>query len=244
LARAPGKTAAAARIGCAQGAVRGHEYVLGDDRLAAGAAHAEHVPIVDNLVLRLVQQTHAVIDHALALAHHRRELAPLARVDAAGEIPAPADAVSARDAARVALRVGDPRGDEHIRIFAPYFLLGALVVQRQHPVVHGRVDDVPTGRSAAAADLRRNVEVGDEIQFHAAVTLGLEKAEQAAAVQVGFGFREHAARRFGALGALPQCRHQFARAAQGFIQADVGEAARASDRQVHRRGSATRGIAA
>ena len=56
-----------------------------------------------------------------------------------------------------ALRVGDARGDQRLRVLAPDLLLRALVVERQHPVVDEQVADVPAGRGAAARESpRRN----------------------------------------------------------------------------------------
>ena len=83
-----------------------------------------------------------------------REHVPVGDVDAAGEIPAPADDEAARrPCLRAALREGDARGDQRLRVRAPDFLLRALVVQREHPVVDQQVADVPAGGGAAAREL-------------------------------------------------------------------------------------------
>src|SRR5437764_154446 len=79
-------------------------------------------------------------------------------VDGALEIPDAADHDAALHPAGLALRVGDAGGDEGVGIGAPHLLLGALVVEREHPVVDAEVADVPRGGGAAARDLGRDIE--------------------------------------------------------------------------------------
>jgi hypothetical protein len=47
----------------------GDEDLVRAHRLRAGAAHAEHLPVVDDLVVAARHEAHAVIDHPLAVAH-------------------------------------------------------------------------------------------------------------------------------------------------------------------------------
>src|SRR5206468_11220929 len=111
-----------------------------------------------------------------------RQHVPVGGVDAAREVPEAADGEAAVDAARAPRRVGDAGGDHGVGIRAPHLLLGALVVERQHPVVDAEVRHVPGGGGAAAPDLGGNVEQGDEVELHAAPAPGLVEAEQPGAV--------------------------------------------------------------
>ena len=81
LLRAPGKLVAAADVVHAERAMLGDEDLVGADRLGSGAPHAEHLPVVDDLVLAAGHQAHAVIDDALAVAHGHREHVPGGRID-------------------------------------------------------------------------------------------------------------------------------------------------------------------
>src|SRR2546427_9890252 len=82
-------------------------------------------------------------------------------------------------------RVGDARGDQGIGVLTPQLFLGALVVEREHPVVHAEVRDVPGRRGAAAADLGGDVEQGHELELPAAPAPGLMGPGEAGALQIG-----------------------------------------------------------
>jgi len=79
---------------------------------------------------------------------------------------------AAVDTPAAALREGDAGGDHRVGILAPHLFLGALVVERQHPVVHAQVRHVPPGRGAAAPHLGRDVEQRHEFELHAAQRRG------------------------------------------------------------------------
>src|SRR5439155_6760596 len=142
----------------------------------------------------------------------------------AREVPEAADDQPAVDPAPAALWIRDPRGDQGIRVLAPYLFLGALVVEREHPVVDAEVRDVPARRGAAARDLGRHVEEGHEVELHAAPAPGLVEAKEPRAVQVLDRLRRHLAPRFRAERALTQGGHQRARPAHRLVVTDVGEA--------------------
>ena len=82
----------------------------------------------------------------------------------------------------------------------------------------------PADGDVAAREHLRHVEVGDERQLHAAPHLGLQVAQEPGAVERVHHRRREPARNsshFGGL--LAQERNQLARAAHGFVVADVGE---------------------
>src|SRR5438876_5699731 len=228
-----GESVAAARVQHAERLVFGNENVPGDDAHAARRAHPQHLPVVDDLVLRFVQQAHAVIDRAIAVAHRDREHVPFGDVGAAREIPLSADDIAALDLFPAPLRKGDSGGDQRFGVRAPYFLLRALLVHRQHPVVHLEIAEVPGGRRAAARELVAEIDVGDEIELHAAPALRLHRAQDPARVQVGDRLRRHHARFLG-LGRPPaQHGDEGPRALYRLLVGDAGEAARALVGSVH-----------
>src|SRR5262245_48356812 len=102
-----GELIAPARQVHAECPVLGDEDLTGPDRLGAGAAHTEHVPVVDDLVVALRHQAHAMVDDALAVLDHDGEHVPVAGIDAAREVPESGDDEAAVDAAAATLRIGD-----------------------------------------------------------------------------------------------------------------------------------------
>src|SRR5213596_3785603 len=90
--------AAAAGQVHAESPVLGDENVYGAHRLGPGAPHAEHVPVVDDLVVAPRYEAHAVIDDAIAVADRHRQHVPVGRVDTAREVPEAADDEAAVDA--------------------------------------------------------------------------------------------------------------------------------------------------
>src|SRR6266851_7491977 len=228
-----GEFVAATRVQHAERLVFGNENVPGRDGHAARRTHPQHLPVVDDLVLRFVQQAHAVIDRAIAVAHRDREHVPFGDVGAAREIPLSADDIAALDLFPAPLRKGDAGGDQRLGIRAPYLLLRALLVHRQHPVVHLEIAEVPRGRRAAARELVAEIDVGDEIELHAAPALRLHRAKDAARVQVGDRLRRHDARLLGLGRSSAQHGDEGPRALYRLLVGDAGEAARALVGSVH-----------
>src|SRR6267154_2630472 len=191
------------------------------------------LPVVDDLVLRLVQQAHAVVDGPIAVAHRDREHVPFGDVRAAREIPLSAYDVAALGLLRAPLRKGDAGCDQRLGIRAPNLLLRALLVHRQHPVVHLQIAEIPGGGSAAERKLVAEIDVGDEIELHPAPALRLHRAKDTARVQVCDRLRRHDARLLGPGRAFAQRRHERAGAPDRVLVGDAGEAARALVGGVH-----------
>ena len=236
-----GEAGAAAAARHVERPVLRNEHVLRPHRLRAGRPHAEHVPVVDDLVLGAVHQAHAPAGDAVAVVHLRGEHVPLRRIDAAREVPVPADREPAVDLFRAALRERDPRGDQRVGVRAPHLVLRAFVVQREHPVVDAEVADVPRGGRAAARELGRDVDERHEVELHPAVPLRLREPEEPGAMQVGFGLGQHLPRGLAARRALAQRGHERGRPRERLVVADCGESRR---RCIHLTASGTRAISA
>ena len=131
------------------------------------------MPVINNLVLRFVQYAHPITDDVVAIAHRDRELIELRRIDTAGKIPMAADLVATLNTRRAALRVGDAAGDQRVGVGAPNMVLRARIKLAQVPVVNRQVANVPGGGGAALGQLSGDVDQCDEVEFHAAVALGL-----------------------------------------------------------------------
>ena len=127
--------------------------------------------------------------------------------------------------ARAAGGKRDGGGDQRIGVGVPHLALGLGVVVAEDPVVAGEVADVPGRRRAAARELGRDVDDGDEVELHAAEGLGLVEAEEARLVQQLLGVAGQPARVLGRWRALAQERHDLAGAAHRLVVADAGEVA-------------------
>ena len=151
-------------------------------RLAAGAAHAEHLPVVDDLVVAARHQAHAVIDDALAVAHGHRQHVPGGWIDAAREVPEAADARSRRRP-----RGRCPGGTRCRRRSArpdpgPRSLPGPA--RRTAPASSDGCERLATFQAVEAqprATSTGTSKIADERQLHAAPALGLVEAEEARA---------------------------------------------------------------
>ena len=204
----------------------GDEELAGFHRLRSGAAHAQHVPVVHDLVLAARDETHPVIDDALAVAHHDGQHVPVGHVHPAREVPEAAHDEAPVHAAPAPLRVGDAGRDQGFGILAPDLLLSALVVEGEHPVVNAEVGDVPGGRGAAAADLGGEIEDRLERELHPTPGLRLVKAEQPGAVQILERFLLHLAPDLRAVGPLAQDGDEGAGSRHRLVVRHVGEARR------------------
>ena len=138
---------AAAGVDEAQRAVLGHEDVLDDDVVAAGAAQADGVPDVLDLVVGPRQQERPEVDRrALVADDQAAEEDPLGVVAAGGEAPPAAEREAAVDGLGPAHRcVG--RGDQRGRVLAPHLLLGPVVVERRAATGARRAPRTPSRSS-------------------------------------------------------------------------------------------------
>ena len=222
----------AGEVRAAAGRVHGQRPVVGDedfldlDRLAAGPAHAERVPVVDDHEVLARHHAHEVVDDLVAVLDDAGELVPGRGIHARGEIPVARQHDAAVDLATAALRVGDAGGDDGVRVLAPHFLLRLRVEEREHPVVDRQVANVPGDRGIAAADDLGHVEHRHEIQLHAAEPPGLQDAQHAGLVQQRKDLGGELPRRLRRGGEFPQFRYQPVSAAQGLLVTHIGEALR------------------
>ena len=127
----------------------GHEDILDDDGVAAGAAQADHMPDVVDAVLAARDQEAAEVDRPAVLDHRAAEEGPRRVVTARRPVPRAVDQVAA-----VADDAGAHRGvrrrDPDVGVLAPDLLLRALVEQGQVPVVHADDRADPAGGPARA----------------------------------------------------------------------------------------------
>ena len=163
-----------------------------------------------------------MIDDAVAVAHRYREHVPVRDVDAAREAPGAPDDETSVHFAPAALRKSDPGGDQRVGIGSPHFVLGALVVVGEHPVVDGEIAEVPGGRGAAAADLCRDLEQRDEVELHPAMALRLRDADEPGGVEIGERLGRHPAQGLAACGALAQRGDERAGPGERLAVADTG----------------------
>ena len=205
-------------------AVLRHERILAAHRTAAGAAHAERLPVVDDFVLRAWHHAVTVIENfVVGVAHLAGEHIPLRHIHARTERPAPCQHQAAIDQTSASLRIGDARRDQTIGIVAPHFLLRLGTEHRHIAMVRTQVGDIPAHRAIAARQHFGDIDIRDEIQLHAAPRFRLVVAEQARAMQLGFDFRHHARGAVGGGGMFAQERNHVLRAAQGLVVGDVGK---------------------
>src|SRR2546427_6095293 len=125
-------------------------------------------------------------------------------------------------------RVGDARGDQGIGVLTPQLFLGALVVEREHPVVDAEIRDVPGRRGAATADLGGDVEQGHELELHAPPAPGLMEPKEAGAMEIVPRLLLHLSQGLRPVGPLAQDRHEGARPAHRLVVAHVCKAAGAA----------------
>ena len=122
LLRAPGNSLPPRMSYMHSARCSGTKTSLARDRLGSGAPHAEHLPVVDDLVFAAWHQAHPVIDDPIAVAHGDRQHVPGGGIDAAREVPEAADHEAAVHAPALPLGEGDAGGDQRVGILAPDLL--------------------------------------------------------------------------------------------------------------------------
>ncbi|MOA07056.1 hypothetical protein D3C78_1267320 [compost metagenome] len=126
---------------------------------------------------------------------------------AGGEAPAAGQAIAALHRRDLAHRhIG--RGDQHAGVVAPHVLRGAVVEQRQLPVVDGHHTKHPRRRHAAFGQGHLHLEEVLRLQLVAVPARRLEDAEEPRLVEIADGFLGQLATRGGSWRAFAQYRHQ------------------------------------
>src|SRR6185503_5443372 len=173
---------------------------------------AHHVPVRDDLVVG--PRNEEVARHplgAVARARHRgAENHPVAMGGAAGECPTTAEAVATLDPLDLAdghVRRAHPR----IGILAPHVLRGAIVEQRQLPVVNREHGVDPCAAHASGGQRSRDVEVHLGRQFESAETRRLQHLEEARLRELVDGRRGHLPGLDGRAFTRAQYRHELHR---------------------------------
>ena len=221
----------AGEVRAAAGRVHGQRPVVGDedfldlDRLAAGPAHAERVPVVDDHEVLARHHAHEVVDDLVAVLDDAGELVPGRGIHARGEIPVARQHDAAVDLAPLALRVRNPRSNDRVRVVGPDFFLRPRVVEREHPVMDRKVADVPCRGGIAAADDLGDVEDRNEIELHAAPALGLQEAQQPVLVQQCEDLGRQLPRLLRGGRELAQLWNDCVRPAYGLLIVDIGKPA-------------------
>src|SRR5437764_1559102 len=201
-----------------QRAMLGNEYIVRLDVLAARAAKAHHVPVVDDRVIVARQQEDTVVARRAVGLNDPAEHVPRAWIDAAGERPASTQAIAARDTRRLARRKHDRRGNQYSRIGIPDLVLALDRPERKHPVVYRIVRPIPGGRTAAARERRADVDQRNPWQLGAADTARLKHAHQAAIVELTHRLVGTAAQRVRNRRARLELRHHRTRTRQRLIR--------------------------
>ena len=129
--------------------VRGHEHVLDDDGVAAGALESDDMPDIVDRVFGARDQEAAEAHRPAVLDDRAAEERPGGVFTTRGPLPCSADQVATVDHGACAHR-GVGGRDAHGRIVTPHLVLGTLVEQCQMPVVHADDRADPAGRPACA----------------------------------------------------------------------------------------------
>src|SRR6185369_6404482 len=99
----------------------------------------QRMPVVDDLVLRAMQQAVHVIDDLIMGADDAREHAPVRVIGAGRKTPLAGEHNAAVRGHAAALRVSDARSDTCITVGTPYFLLRPRVPPREITVMRAEI---------------------------------------------------------------------------------------------------------
>src|SRR5437868_3308116 len=163
------------RAGHLNGAAARDKYVRDRPIVAAGSAHAGHVPRVDDRALRwsekaAVQRGRAVRIQARSVRVRHLEVAqhPLALAAAAAEAPAAAHDKTTLDLDGFPTAWYRRAGNDSARAALEYFAY-ALVGQAQgHQLADGVVGQIPTRRAVGFGDELRGAQKGQQVDLQAA----------------------------------------------------------------------------
>ena len=198
----------------------GNELLGGFDVLAAGAAQAARVPVVDDPVLRAVQQEDALLGRrVLVEPGEPGEHVPVARVDPARERPAPRDHVAVLHLARLRRREHERRGDQRIGRASPDLVLGARRKHAEHQMVRKEIDEIPRARGARAREQRAESDHRGELELGAADAARLVDPVELGVVEVAQRLVGNAAQLFAARRALLQPGEELARPSPQLVMA-------------------------
>jgi hypothetical protein len=156
-------------------AVLGHEHVGDRPIMAAGAAHAGHVPAIDDRALRrmkvaAVQRgcTVGVLSELLACLNLEVGEHPLALPTAAAKRPPPADEVSAVDRHALAATWHRGAGNDRVWAAAKDFLDAGSRQAQRNQLANRVVHQVPANRGVALSHQLADAQEGREVDLPAA----------------------------------------------------------------------------
>ena len=100
--------------------------------------------------------------------------------------------VSAVRLSRPASREDERRRDQRVGIFTPDSLLRLPIKHAQHPVMAGKVREIPRDGSIRLPECISAVDQCDVVEFGTSNALGLQDSKQAGVMQIALGFRRQA----------------------------------------------------
>ena len=160
-------------------AVCRHKSVFHHDVVAAGAAQAQHIPVVFNAVVALGQQEGHMLKAGCAIAFGQQSAQeqPVAMLGAGGEAPAAIELETAFHRLGLAGRhIG--RGNAHAAVLAPDIFLRLSGEQTQLPGVHTDHAINPGGGHTALGQFHLHAIENAWVHFIATPALGLQHTKQ------------------------------------------------------------------
>src|SRR4051794_35010396 len=104
--------------------------------------------------------------------------------------------ISAVRLSRPAGREDEGRRDQRVGIFAPDSLLRLPIKHAQHPVMAGKVGEIPCYGSIRLPERFSAIDQCDIVEFGTSDTLGLQDSKQAGVMQIALGLRRQAPKLF------------------------------------------------